>query len=297
VATPRREGASTMGCLALNASYEPLTILPVERALRQVFDRKAEVLEADDARVFRSSFNDAFVATVAARLAQARQAATGDWRAFYEFRLVRRLIRRRRLSCLGLALLYALAAVPVTVFRILPAVQEQAELAVFRDRETPAEMIQALNEYTFTASLVLLPLFVGLHLAAARFYAGAVLGAVRDGDPTVGRIANPSYGGDGDYSNEPASWQLRPVERSALARLDLLTPVVRPRRNVVMRGAGRLTGWTWGLAVGALTAVVWFAFVAQIFVAEFFNYHPVLGWLNQPLVHLPWLHYVPLHLP
>jgi 5-methylcytosine-specific restriction endonuclease McrA len=44
-----------MGCLALNASFEPLTILPVERALRLVFDRKAEVLEADDARIFRSA--------------------------------------------------------------------------------------------------------------------------------------------------------------------------------------------------------------------------------------------------
>ena len=43
-----------MGCLALNASFEPLTILPVERALRLVFDGKAEVLEADDARIFRS---------------------------------------------------------------------------------------------------------------------------------------------------------------------------------------------------------------------------------------------------
>jgi 5-methylcytosine-specific restriction endonuclease McrA len=43
-----------MGCLALNASFEPLTILPVERALRLVIDRKAEVLEADDARIFRS---------------------------------------------------------------------------------------------------------------------------------------------------------------------------------------------------------------------------------------------------
>ena len=39
-----------MGCLALNASFEPLTILPIERALRLVIDRKAEVLEADDAR-------------------------------------------------------------------------------------------------------------------------------------------------------------------------------------------------------------------------------------------------------
>ncbi len=43
-----------MGCLALNASFEPLTMLPVERALRLVFDDKAEILEADDARIFRS---------------------------------------------------------------------------------------------------------------------------------------------------------------------------------------------------------------------------------------------------
>jgi 5-methylcytosine-specific restriction endonuclease McrA len=31
-----------MGCLALNASFEPLTIIPVRRALRLVIDRKAE---------------------------------------------------------------------------------------------------------------------------------------------------------------------------------------------------------------------------------------------------------------
>lgn len=43
-----------MGCLALNASFEPLTILPVRRALRLVIDRKAEVLEVDEARPFRS---------------------------------------------------------------------------------------------------------------------------------------------------------------------------------------------------------------------------------------------------
>ena len=43
-----------MGCLALNASFEPLTILPIERALRLVIDRKAEVLEVDALRTFRS---------------------------------------------------------------------------------------------------------------------------------------------------------------------------------------------------------------------------------------------------
>ena len=47
-----------MGCLALNASFEPLTILPIRRALRLVIDRKAEILEVDDTRLFRSERAD-----------------------------------------------------------------------------------------------------------------------------------------------------------------------------------------------------------------------------------------------
>lgn len=43
-----------MQCLALNASYEPLTIVPARRAIRLVLDRKAEVLESHPERAFRS---------------------------------------------------------------------------------------------------------------------------------------------------------------------------------------------------------------------------------------------------
>lgn len=43
-----------MGCLALNASYEPLTMIPTRRAIRLVLDRKAEILETDDSARFRS---------------------------------------------------------------------------------------------------------------------------------------------------------------------------------------------------------------------------------------------------
>ena len=43
-----------MGCLALNASFEPLTIIPARRAIRLVLDQKAEILEADPTRAFRS---------------------------------------------------------------------------------------------------------------------------------------------------------------------------------------------------------------------------------------------------
>ena len=43
-----------MTCLALNASFEPLTIVPSRRAVRLVLDSKAEVLEAEPERFFRS---------------------------------------------------------------------------------------------------------------------------------------------------------------------------------------------------------------------------------------------------
>jgi 5-methylcytosine-specific restriction endonuclease McrA len=43
-----------VGCLALNASFEPLTMVPMKRALRLVIDGKAEIVEADGARPVRS---------------------------------------------------------------------------------------------------------------------------------------------------------------------------------------------------------------------------------------------------
>ena len=43
-----------MGCLALDASFEPLTIIPARRAVRLVLDGKAEILEKDGTRRFRS---------------------------------------------------------------------------------------------------------------------------------------------------------------------------------------------------------------------------------------------------
>ena len=42
------------GCLALNASFEPLTMVPVRRALRLLLDGKAEMIETDADRLIRS---------------------------------------------------------------------------------------------------------------------------------------------------------------------------------------------------------------------------------------------------
>lgn len=47
-----------MACLSLNASYEPLTIVPHRRAVRLVMERKAEILETDGSKRFRSEDRD-----------------------------------------------------------------------------------------------------------------------------------------------------------------------------------------------------------------------------------------------
>ena len=43
-----------VGCLALNSSFEPLTMVPLRRALRLVIDGKAEIVEADHISLVRS---------------------------------------------------------------------------------------------------------------------------------------------------------------------------------------------------------------------------------------------------
>src|SRR6266705_3052512 len=53
-ATCRSVLAYRMRCLALNASFEPLTMVPVRRALRLVIDGKAVIVEADKGAVVRS---------------------------------------------------------------------------------------------------------------------------------------------------------------------------------------------------------------------------------------------------
>ena len=44
-----------MRCLALNASFEPLTMVPTRRALRLVIEGKAEIVEADGDELIRSA--------------------------------------------------------------------------------------------------------------------------------------------------------------------------------------------------------------------------------------------------
>ena len=211
-------------------------------------------------------------------IAQARQAATGSFLAFYQFRFNWRLIRSRWLGCLKLAVLYSLLSLPVIILKTAPAFFPQINPSL--EDVSDAEILRILNWYYLAAAVVVFASFVWLKLSAARTYAAALLYNI-----TTRRI-------------EPR--ELHPVERTALGELGLLRLQERPRRHLIIRtvtGSGRFVR---GMTVGLATVVVWFAFVSQLFVSEFLNYHPVDtqgnfmgGWLNQPLVQLPWFNYIP----
>ena len=204
-------------------------------------------------------------------MAQARQAATGNWKSFYRFTLIWKLIRRRSLSCLLLAAAYSLLSLPITILLVMPAFLPQMKPAWAN--LPPAEALKVLNSFMFWAGAAVLPCYVILRLLAARIYAGALVETFQKGAITEDELAE-------------GEWE-------ALHCLGLLT--LRPQRpwprfwrviHWVGTRAGRVT-------VGVLTALVWFTFVSQIYIAQFLNHHPVVGWLNQPLVQLPSFHYIP----
>lgn len=207
-------------------------------------------------------------------MAQARQAVSGEWRAFYHFKTVWTLVRSRWMACAALAGLYALVSFPLTVGKVAPAFLPQGNPAF--GAMTDADLLAFLEKYYFWLGFAGFAGFVIVRLAAARIYAGALSHAVREG-----RLG---------------AEDLSPFERDVFEALGKDRAVERPGRSILARASiwlGRRA-----TAVVSLTMIVvfWFVFVAQIFIGEFFHYHPVRAWLNQPLAQAPWFRSIPAHL-
>ncbi len=197
-------------------------------------------------------------------MAQARQAAAGTWRAFWDVPLIRRLLRRRRLAGLGIAALYVILAAPIMAIRAAPLfIGSQIEGL------PPAELNAIADQYFLFATAALFPLHILARLAAARVYARAMFDSVQAGDVHVD--------------------ELTPYERRALARLRVAPSGAQSRGGAVGRVAASLPR----AVVVALTWAIWFAVVAQLYISQFLNY-AWFGWLNHPLILLPWVRYVPV---
>jgi hypothetical protein len=238
-------------------------------------------------------------------MAQAHQASSGSWRAFYQWRLVWRVARQRWAALLALALVYAAVSLPVTALRVrpyfAPQIQEnetrgqteRLNTSTSNERPTrrgagwqsiptaakPVESLSAreverdLAGYFLRAGFVVLGGLLLVRWMAARIYAGGLLSAVR--------------------KNDVPAYALSAEQLVALEKLHLLAPTTPSARPRVLAVAGRLASLAGRFAAGFAFFFIWFAFVAQVYVMQFLNYLPIVGWANQPLVQLPWIKYVP----
>lgn len=204
-------------------------------------------------------------------LAQARQAVTGEWRAFFQFRLIRKLARERWVFCVLLAGLYSVLAIPLSVLKTSPMFWMHNSPAL--SHLAPDQVVAMLRGYYFWCALAVLPGFVLAHVAAARIYASGLLALLRSGKLTAAELA--------------------PLEHEMLNRLGLLTVQAAAPKPAFVRFI-TWTGTRVGRAAGNTALVLlWFSLVAQIYITQFLNYHSGLGWMNQTLVQLPWFRYLP----
>lgn len=201
-------------------------------------------------------------------IARARQATTGDWRTFYDFRFNWRLVRLGSWEMLGVAILFALASMPVMILRIAPYfLGSDPALAGLSDEE----LRERLGEYFLFSTVIVIPLYFLVWRIAATAYARAVVRGARRYGPSTALVD---------------------IERRAIA--SVLAVQDAPNRGStfggILRGGIRLPVTTLLLGTAYLT---WSAVAVQIFVGQFFNYVPVVPWMNHPLVLLPWLRYFP----
>ena len=101
-----------------------------------------------------------------------------------------------------------------------------------------------------------------------------------------------------NFFNSPAT--LFPRTRSTnsnvpfwRARLDLIQVTPTRPGDLLLQVVAKTRKGMWDIGILFATGLVWFAFIAQVYVSEFLHLRPVTAWLNQPLIRLPWFRYVP----
>jgi hypothetical protein len=253
-------------------------------------------------------------------MAQVHQAVTGEFRAFFDFRFVWRLIQARLTAYMGLiALLAVLSAVFVEVAKTAPGffwnnaelqdhgdAKEQMEILV--DLASAAQRNPALEEEVAWREA---ELGVSRHDAATRAeeHRLAVLKPLNQYLFTcsVGlflawlltrRVAAAVY----------RSAVVKVLERGRVARADLHPTLARwfERLGLNIIPAAELPGfveavrgssaWLYRKFAYTLIAIILFLWVSKTYVGEFLNYHPVSGFGNHALVQFPTFGSAPGHL-
>jgi hypothetical protein len=203
-------------------------------------------------------------------MAQARQAVAGEARRFWQFGLVRRIIRRRWLLCTLLALGYSAAGAVVMILISIPMSPGLQDYF----NSLPADRLKLyLHAYYLSAALFIFPAYVVLRWFAARIYASA-----------IGHMLS---------TGEVRADELAPSERLAFPPELINSPAAAAewtRRDAIV-------SWTLSAPFRTTCAVIvfaaWAVFVAEVYISQFFIYRGPRVWLNHPLIQLPWADYTP----
>jgi len=211
-------------------------------------------------------------------MAQARQAVTADWKSFFQFRLVWQVVWENWAGCLGLAALIALLALPLNIMKVAPMyIADNLTFPSVKEvgvDELKQLHFQYLQNYFLWCSLYLLPAFVLMRVLAAKIYAIGLVRGLRN------QTINPD--------------DLALIEKNIIDRLELIDHGVSTAQSTWRKIATWLGTRVGRILSGILIFAVWLGFMFQLVVSEFLNYHTAgRGWLNQPLIQLPWFQYLP----
>lgn len=235
-------------------------------------------------------------------MALARQAVTGQWREFWRGSTVWTVVRHGWAGCAGLALLAAALNLGVMGLKAWPSFVPQAKtseriralVATGLDpreaarqlsfpvgepdwnRLTEDEARRILDRHFLASGLAVFLALLVLRGWAGRVYAGALVRAVR-------------RGALGEEQLSEAEWR-------TLSALGLLRTEEGPRRVWLVRAAVWAASRTGRFVCAALVFAGWFFFIGFAYVSAFLAYHPIVSFLNQPLMQWPVFRYVPAHL-
>jgi hypothetical protein len=203
-------------------------------------------------------------------MAAVHQAVTGDVWAFFDFRFVWRLVRARLSAYVILAALTAGASALLQILKTAPLFFD--DTIDFWTDLSDSQLHSALWQYYLFGSFLLFGGLLLTHLLAAHIYRSAVLKVLRRGRVTRA--------------------QLHPRLADWLGRLELLPAVESPPQGFarVLRVTGRAA---YRRLLLALLLLTWVGYVFSVYIGEFFNYHPYVGFMNHPLVQAPRFNYIP----
>lgn len=263
-------------------------------------------------------------------LAQVHHAATGELAAFFDFRFIWRIIRATPIGSIMLAAVLALGGLIVEIMRIAPVGFDDHQ--DFWTNLSDQELLANLSRYFLICSAFFFPMWLFSRWLAARCYRGAVLKVVRRGwhpkgelhpklarwldvlelDVTPAPDADPSAARGFTLGGWIACgldlvvgliFFIALVAPGVPKPITIILPiwlfvwlVLSPFWLLRPQGFERFRRFLGRRFVFSSIFWIWFLFISKTYVGEFFNYNPLAGFANHPMIQMPCLDFIPTSL-